>query len=309
MRVRRQSLRPSSYYRTLIRDFWIALRPLSLTLAVASTTTGIVIAQINGFLIGLSPTWILWLVSCVLIAGLLTQSGANLINDYFEGSFHYHRKAPRRIRFLGATRSVFDIGIFLSGLACFGGAALIGLYLIWLTDLYMLLIGLVGIAGAYAYTGEPFAYKRKALGAPLSFILMGPLMVAGAYYVFAQSFSFPVFFYSLPISFFIPSLMLSNEMRDYLRDKDWKLGTLSVRFGASFSKRLYLVLLCAAYLSTLLLILSGMLSLWGVFVFLTLPLAIRAYRSVSSSDRRGIPKTNLCHFVFSVIYLTALLFS
>jgi 1,4-dihydroxy-2-naphthoate octaprenyltransferase len=38
----------TSYIRHLIKDIWIASRPLSLTLALYSTTLGIVIAHLEG---------------------------------------------------------------------------------------------------------------------------------------------------------------------------------------------------------------------------------------------------------------------
>ncbi len=287
----------------------VALRPLSLTLALASTTTGIIIAYKDGAFDGFSTLRNVVLILLVTVAGVFAQSGANLVNDYFEGSFHYKRNSPQKYKFLGAKRSRFDILVFMLGLASFGAAALIGLYLIYITNIFMLFIGLAGIIGGYAYTGEPFVYKRKALGVPLSFFFMGPLMVFGAYFVFTQTFSLHILYYSLPISFFIPLLMLSNEMRDYERDKGLSLGTLSVKAGIGFSKRLYLFLMISSYALVVVLMITRYISPLGILVFVTAPLAIKAYRSASASKRTGIPITNQCHFLFSVIYLIALRFS
>lgn len=289
-----------NYYIKLTKDLWIALRALSLTLALASTTTGIIVAYKEGFEI--SPIVAL----LVTLAGVAAQSGANLINDYFEGSFRYHRNSPQIYKFLGAMRSKFDILVFLLGMASFGIAGLIGLYLIYISGIQMLFIGLAGIIGGYAYTGEPFVYKRRGLGVPLSFIVMGPLMVYGAYFVFAQSFSWTVILYSLPISFLIPALMLSNELRDFTRDRGLSLGTLSVRIGSKWSKYIYLGLLIGCYTVPVLLILMNMLSLWALGLFVTLPLAISAYKSVSTYQGLGIPKTNRLHLIFSLLYILTL---
>lgn len=289
-----------NYYLKLTKDLWIALRALSLTLALASTTTGIIVAYKEGYEISLL------VVLLVTLAGVAAQSGANLINDYFEGSFRYHRSSPQIYKFLGAMRSKFDILVFLLGIASFGIAGLIGLYLIYLSGIQMLFIGLAGIIGGYAYTGEPFVYKRKGLGVPLSFVVMGPLMVYGAYYVFAQSFSWTVILYSLPISFLIPALMLSNELRDFTRDRGLSLGTLSVRIGSKWSKYIYLGLLIGCYSVPVVLILMNMLSLWGLGLLITLPLAISAHKSVSTYQGLGIPKTNRLHLIFSILYITIL---
>ncbi len=291
-----------TYYLKLFKDLWIALRALSLTLAIASTTTGILVAYQAGYEI----SW--HLAVLVTLAGIFAQSGANLINDYFEGSFRYHRNSPQNIKFLGAMRSKFDILVFLLGMAAFGLASLIGLYLIYQTNIQMLFIGLAGIAGGYAYTGEPFVYKRRGLGVPLSFLVMGPLMVYGAYFVFSQSFTWEILLYSFPISFLIPALMLSNELRDFQRDRGLSLGTLSVRVGSDFSRTLYLGLLLGSYGSVLLMVALSLLSWQSLLVFLTLPLAVDAYKSVSTFQGLGIPKTNRLHMTFSLIYLLTLMF-
>lgn len=152
--------------KTFMLDSWIALRPFSLTLAARSTTLGIVVAYREGLLFQGNTAFDIQKIALVTIAGLLAQAGANLINDYFEGSFKYQRSSEKTIRFLGAQRTCFDVYVFLWGMACFGGAALIGLYLIYITNIWMLWIGLAGIIGSYAYTGEPFVYKRHGLGIP-----------------------------------------------------------------------------------------------------------------------------------------------
>lgn len=290
-----------SYHLKLIKDLWIALRPFSLTLALASTTTGIIVAFRQGYDLSL------FLIVLVTLAGLLVQSGANLINDYFEGSFRYHRKSPQNISFLGAKRSKFDIFVFLWGLSCFALAGGIGLYLVYVSTKSLILVGLLGISGAYAYTGEPFVYKRRGLGVPLSFILMGPLMAFGAYLVFSHSFNWEVILISLPISFLIPALMISNEMRDFTRDQNLSLGTLSVRLGSNFAKKLYLMLLISAFIMPVLLIFLIDIPRQVALVWIIMPMGVKAFISVITFQGLGIPRTNRLHLFFSLIYLTGLL--
>ena len=83
------------YVIKFIKDSWKAFRPFSLTLAIGSTTLGIVAANKVGAINWNSYNDIL-LVILVTIAGLLAQSGANLVNDYFEGSFRYYRPSGRK---------------------------------------------------------------------------------------------------------------------------------------------------------------------------------------------------------------------
>lgn len=249
----------------------------------------------------------IFLITIITIAGILAQGGANLVNDYFEGDFRYYRPSGRKRKFLGVERTYFDIYVFLLAMACFAGAALIGLALIYLTDIRMFWIGLVGIIGAYAYTGEPFVYKTKGLGVPLSFILMGPLMVLGAYFPFSQSLNVYPILIALPASLIIPALMISNEMRDFQRDTKLSLGTLSVRLGSRFSSILYRSLIYGVYVLSLLFVFNGLYPLSTLVVFITLPLAVKALRAVTTFQKLGIPYTNNLHWTFTLILIVSLL--
>lgn len=294
------------YVIKFIKDSWKAFRPFSLTLAIGSTTLGIIAAYKMGA-INFSNSRDLLLVILVTIAGLLAQSGANLVNDYFEGSFRYYRPSGRKVKFLGVDRTYFDIYVFLWAMACFGLASLIGLYLIYITDYKMLIIGLIGIFGAYAYTGEPFVFKRKGLGVPISFITMGPLMVLGASYPFTKELSLYPILLSLPASFIIPALMISNEMRDFQRDANLSLGTLSVRIGSKLSTYIYRFLVFGSYILTAIYVVLGFYPITTLLVFITLPIALKAHRAVCKFEKLGIPYTNNLHWTFTLLLIVTLL--
>ena len=87
------------YLKKFIKDSWIAFRPLSLTLAVASTTLGIIAAYLDGSMKNHSLGYNIFLITIITIAGILAQGGANLVNDYFEGDFRYYRPSGRKRNF------------------------------------------------------------------------------------------------------------------------------------------------------------------------------------------------------------------
>ncbi|MGL4336050.1 MAG: prenyltransferase [Turicibacter sp.] len=293
------------YVIKFLKDSWKAFRPFSLTLAIGSTTLGIVAAFSEGY-IDVRNFDDLLLIVLITVAGLLAQSGANLVNDYFEGSFRYYRPSHRKIIFLGVTRSYFDIYVFLWAMICFAMAALIGLYLVFVTDYRMVILGIVGLLGAYAYTGEPFVYKRKGLGTIFSFILMGPLMVLGAYFAMSNQLNMYPILLSLPASFLIPALMLSNEMRDFARDARLSLGTMSVRIGKKFSTYLYRFLVFGAFGLTILYVVVGIYPFLSLLVFITLPAALKANESVTKGENLGIPLTNKLHWMFTLLLIMTL---
>lgn len=290
-----------------IREYWIALRVLSLTLALAATTFGMLAAWRAGYMFTERPWHDGLLIGLITIAGLCSQAGANLINDYFEGSFKYVSPTDRSIEFLGKQRTYFDVFVFLTGIGALGLAGLIGLYLVYITDWIMLLIGIIGLIGSYAYTGEPFVYKQKGLGVPLSFLLMGPLMTFGAYYPFAQNFSWYPILLGLPVSLFVPALMISNEMRDFKRDHQLAMGTLSVRIGSTASLRLFELLAFGPFVLVLAYVAMGVYPPQTFLSFLLLPIALKARRAVKAFERLSIPNTNRLHLGFFIVTAFCLL--
>jgi 1,4-dihydroxy-2-naphthoate octaprenyltransferase len=296
-------------FKSLIKNYWIALRVFSLTLAFASTTYGIIAAYINGYFKGNSSYYMAFLVIIITIAGLASQAGANLINDFFEGSFKYPPQGTKTMIFLKMERSYFDVFVFLSGIAALLLACLIGLYLIYITNIWMLFIGLIGVIGSYAYTGEPFVYKRRGLGAPLSFILMGPLMSLGSYYAIAGSFSLTPILISLPTSLLIPALMISNEMRDFLRDKKFAMGTMTVRIGSKLSTIIFISLMLGVYILTIIYVILGLFPVYSLASFITLPYAIRAINNVKNAKNLGIKNTTKVHLYYSLIIFICFIIS
>lgn len=292
-----------------IYEVFIATRPLSLTLAIYSTTIGIVIAYHNGFLFQTGQlVYDLLKICLVTLAGIFVQTGANLINDYFECEYKYRPQSVKKYHFLGKQRTLFDIFIFLFGMACFGATGLLGMLLLYFGTKEVLIVGILGMIGSYSYTGEPIVYKKRGLGTPLSFLLMGPLMVYGAYVVFAGSFSWSPVLLSLPVSLLIPALMLSNELRDFERDGKLGIQTLTVRFGYVFGRNLYIGLLAASYLLVIIFVWIKILPLYALFVLFTVPLAWKSYRLVAVNESALVPKTNKLHLSFGLIMIISLLF-
>jgi len=277
-----------------------AMRLFSLTLALGATSMGIIAAWKAGYLV-LSDRLDLLFVILITIAGLAVQCGANLINDFFEGSFKYHEPGTPVIKFLRRERTYFDIWIFLLGLMMLGISGLIGLFLVWKTDWIMLAIGLAGVIGSYAYTGEPFVYKTRGLGVPLSFLLMGPLMVLGAWYPFSMNLSWYPVVFGLPLSLLVPAMMISNEMRDFNRDISLDMGTLSNRIGSRASKLLYVVCIAGLFLLTIIYSLSGIYPLICLGTLILLVPAWRAWQSINRFEGLGIPRTNRLHLFYMLL--------
>ncbi|MGM0603611.1 MAG: prenyltransferase [Bacillota bacterium] len=295
----------------LFKDLWWASRPLSLTLAVYSTTVGIMAAYRQELLFQNDYLFDLYLIFIITAAGISVQTATNLINDFFECEIKYvtyNSQGDKKYQFLGKKRSAFDVLVFYLGICCFLLTALIGIHLVYLSTTKLLAVGILGLIGGYSYTGEPIVYKKRGLGTVLSFILMGPLMVFGSYLVFSQSFSWYPIIVGMPLSLMIPMLMLSNELRDYRRDQEWGIRTMTVRFGYKFSKNLFLFLLIFSYLLIIIYTIFDLLPIYSLLTLLTIPLAVKSYLTVAKTSREGVPTTNKLHLSFGLILILSMFF-
>ncbi|MCU7885624.1 MAG: prenyltransferase, partial [Candidatus Thiodiazotropha sp. (ex Lucinoma annulata)] len=219
-----------------------AMRPFSLVVAIATCGLGISLALIDHGEDG----WLAWLV---LTAGLLLQIAVNLINDYPDLENATLDLATQR-----SIRRNAKIGWAVMLLA-----VAIGLYMVSIRGYPLLLLGLVGVAGAWGYTGGKVNYKQRGLGIILVFLLMGVLLIGGSYYVLTGRYTMEVFWLSLPFSLLSSLLLLSNELRDFESDRDAGIRTLIVRIGYDSGVRLYYLLVSLVYLICALLFWSGML--------------------------------------------------
>ena len=144
----------------------------------------------------------------------------------------------------------------------------------------MLLIGVAGLLGGYLYTGGPKGYKYLALGEVLVFVLMGPLSVVGTYLALTGEVSLVVLLASLPVGSLVAAIMAINNHRDAASDRGAGVKTLSNVIGFRASRVENLILPVSAYLFVGLAALFGLLSVWTLLVFLSLPLALRNLRDM-----------------------------
>jgi 1,4-dihydroxy-2-naphthoate octaprenyltransferase len=279
----------------------IALRAPSLVIAGFSCALGVLLAYHDG-------RGNLLNAICVIVDGLALQAGVNLVNDFFE---FRQKKVGDKVAHLGfvrADRELLEWLIFLVGLAFFGFAGLVGLFLVWRSGWPLLVLGSVGFAGGFFYTGEPLNYKRRGLAVVIVFFLMGMFMVAGSYYAVAGLFSWKILPASVPVSLLVSLILLANEIRDFESDSRYKVRTLAVRIGYPRAILAYCILLVCAYASPVLLRLGGLFpSPW--LAYLALPFAVPPFLFMHRAPEKRkaiIPFVMLHHLVFGFLFCVTL---
>jgi 1,4-dihydroxy-2-naphthoate polyprenyltransferase len=286
---------------------WIlAIRPRTLPAAAAGVVMGSALAWYDGsFRVDAT-------VACLLTA-LLLQIGSNLANDVFDferGTDTPQRLGPVRVTQAGLlTPSQVKYGMAV----VFGLAALFGLYLAWLGGWPIILIGLAAILSAIAYTGGPFPLGYYGLGDLFVFLFFGLASVAGTYYVQAGFVSAAVWWMTIPPGLIITAILVVNNLRDLENDRKAGKRTLAVILGERATKTQYLICMLAAYVALPLAAWLGFVPWSSLLAWLSLPLALRATRTVFTQRGRplnaALAGTGQTALLFSILFWVGLLFS
>ncbi|MCB1036005.1 MAG: 1,4-dihydroxy-2-naphthoate polyprenyltransferase [Acidobacteria bacterium] len=259
----------------------LAARPKTLWAAVAPVVVGTACAwAVGGFR---------WLpaVACLSVA-LWVQIGTNFANDVFDfekGADTGERLGPTRAVQAGLlTAEQMRRGMWLAFSFCF----LSGLVLVWAGGWPMLVLGVASILSGLAYTGGPFPLAYNGLGDLFVLIFFGFVAVVGTAYVQVGHVPEEAWWASVPVGALATAILVVNNLRDRHTDARAGKRTLAVRFGASFTKAEYVLLLLAAYTAPPLLWWKQLVAAWILLPLLTLPLGARLLTRVFRDEGRAL---------------------
>jgi 1,4-dihydroxy-2-naphthoate polyprenyltransferase len=258
---------------------WImATRPATLTAAAAPVLVGTAAAHAaGGFRAGPALA--------ALFGAFLLQIGANLANDVFDfekGADTAERLGPTRVVQAG----LLSARAVRAGMAVtFALALLVGAYLVWVAGPVVIVIGLVSMAAAVAYTGGPYPLAYNGLGDIAVFIFFGFVAVGGTAYVQAGHVPALAWLAAIPVGALTTAILVVNNVRDIETDAAAGKRTLAVRLGRTGTVAEYTGLMAVAYAVPVVLVLTGALSPWALLPLASAPRAVTLFRRVR--DRRG----------------------
>jgi 1,4-dihydroxy-2-naphthoate octaprenyltransferase len=282
------------------RQAWLlAIRPRTLPVAVGPVVVGTAVAASQG---GAS----LLPALAALAGALLLQIGSNIANDLFD----YERGADTEER-IGPPRAA-QLGLLSPAemrrgmLAVFGAAVGVGLYLAALGGWPIVVVGLLAIAAAIAYTGGPWPFGYKGLGDPAVFFFFGLVAVVGTSYVQTLQITSEAFAASLPVGALATAILVVNNVRDIETDRKAGKRTLAVRLGRQGARLEYVGLVASAYLVLPAFWLACGRSPWVMLALLSLPKACKLldtvyHRSDGPSLNEALAGTAQLSLVYSLL--------
>jgi len=253
-----------------IKKYVIATRPWSFTMSLISVSVGTLLAAEEG-----SVSWAWFAITAIGIT--LFHATANLINDYFDTLYGIDQADSPTAKYrpqpiisgMLTPRQVLGEAVILLVLT-----VAIGLTVAIVRSWHVLWIGIIGLFTSICYTAGPVKFKYRALGEFAVFMMWGPLMIEGAYAVQRQALSMKALYISIPFGVLVALVLFANNMRDIAYDSRHKVKTVSIMLGSRKSYTLFAGLIVLAYAYVLGMIITGIMSLWGLLIFLSLPKAV-----------------------------------
>ena len=252
-----------------------------------------------------------WPWFAVTVVGIVIfHAAANVINDYFDTKYRIDQPDSPTAKYrpqpiISGLLSMREL--YWEFVVLFAITSVIGVITAYFRTYHVLWIGLIGLLTSIFYTAGPVKFKYRALGELAVFMMWGPLMIEGAYAVQRHALSMKALYISIPFGTLVALVLFANNMRDIAYDSRRNVKTLSIMLGSEKSYILFAALIIAAYAYVLGMVLVGVMSWWGLLIFLSLPKAF----SLLKSFREKIPDasdaiTAQFDAVFAVLLILAI---
>ena len=242
---------PLEYHRSLgewLRVWWDGMRPTYLPLSIMPVVMGSVLAWTPGITLKTPFGHFHFLrFLATLIAVIVLQIGAQLVNDYYDylkGIDTSNSLGPGGLIQQGLIKParVLSFGLILLALGALLGALVAGS-----GGLLVYVFGLVGLLCAYFYSATSRALSSIGFGELISFFIFGPCITLGAYMVQTGHVDRLVLLYSIPLGLLATAVIHVNNMRDIESDAQAGKHTLASLWGLRMSRAFYVVLLLGTY--------------------------------------------------------------
>lgn len=283
------------------REAWVlAMRPRTLPVSIGPVLVGTAVAFSTGSL-RLGPA---------IAAGfgaLLLQIGSNFANDVFDfekGADTETRIGPPRAAQMGLLSAA---ALKRGMLAVFVLATLCGVYLAWVAGPVILLVGLISIVAAVAYTGGPWPLGYHGLGDLAVFVFFGFVAVVGTTFVQTTTIDPFAVVAAVPVGALATAILVVNNLRDVDADRLIGKRTLAVRIGRLGARFEWAALVGAAYLTTFVAMIAMNESAWVLLPWLSAPRALSLWGVIRSNEdgsalNEALAGTAQLGFLFSLLF-------
>lgn len=216
-----------------------------------------------------------------LLAALLLHAAVNVLNDYYDALNGTDALNTERVfPFTGGSRFIQNGIMTVQQTRNFGSVLLvsvimIGIYLISITGVALIWLGLFGLFIGWAYSAPPLRLNSRGLG-EISVLAGFTLLPLGSWLVQTGQFSQEIVLIALPCGLLTVNLLFINEFPD--RMADIQAGKLHwvARLQPATARWGYLIITLLACLITIILIVFNYLPKSSIISLLPMLLSLKA---------------------------------
>jgi len=224
--------------------------------------------------------WHLLLAFLGAVSAHISVNALNEYHDYKSGLDFTTRRTP----FSGGSGALPESPgkahvALATGVFSLALTGIIGIYFLRARGLWLLPLGLLGMATVVVYTVWLTTMPLLCLIAPG--VGFGTVMVMGTHFVLAGSYSWSAFVASLLPFFLVSNLLLLNQFPDVEADDGVGRRHLPIVIGRKASVWVYGGFLAATYLAIVIGVLAGMFPRTGLLALATVPLAVITTRGAA----------------------------
>lgn len=275
--------------------FMLASRPKTLPAAFAPVIVGSALAVNSNSFKFLNAL-------IALICSTLIQVGTNYVNDLYDflaGTDKKERVGPMRALASGLlTVKEMKLAIIFT----FNTVFVLGLYLVFESSYWILLVGILSIVAGFAYTAGPYPLAYHALGDLFVFLFFGLVGTMGTYYVQALTLNMISFLASIPVGLLIVNILVVNNYRDIDEDKLNNKITLAVKIGRKATKFQYILSILISYLSVLIIYFYYLNKISVLLPILLFPFALKLINMILHLQGKELNKTLALTAAFSGLF-------
>lgn len=257
--------------------WWELTRPHTLTASFVPVLIGTALALHYGKIH--IPLFLSMMAACLLI-----QAATNMFNEYYDykrgiDTEHSVGIGGAIVREGVAPKTVLAIAFSLYGLAM-----LLGIYICGETSWWLCLIGLIGMAVGYLYTGGPYPISATPFGEIFAGFFMGMLFILISFYIQTGEVTMLSVLISLPITLLVGAILLSNSIRDIDEDTLGGRKTLAILVGKKNAIYVLASMFIMAYAIITVLVIMQRVSPWLLLVYLSIALPIKSIKIFSAGQ-------------------------
>ena len=270
--------------------------PVLLTAARVKTLVAAVCPVLIGASLANRFDYLFWLA---LITASLIQIATNYANDLYDfkkGADTKDRLGPRRVLASGLASEAQMKNALIATLAL---SVVLGFFIVINSHWIILLIGLLSLTLALAYTTGPFPLSYLGIADLFVVIFFGPVATAGTYFVLKGYISDQSILLGFCVGLISTAILVVNNTRDIEEDIKTGKRTLQARFGRNFANFEYSLLL----LLPLLALKSTGFYIYLISVFLLIFLFFRAKSGRDFNSLLGF--TSLVLILFTTLVVLA----